>query len=189
MSFNLILSYICHICNEDFNTFLALHAHTRKKHDSLPQVYCPCGSTLTSRAQIQLHKKIHNSTKFFSCNDCEKVYSHQQSLHNHIKKFHSNVKRPFICSKCNKKFDTEKKLKTHSLIHLPDDKKLIYSCPMDDCDRKFSKSVNVQAHIKAIHMKDKPYLCSFCGKNFRCDKILKNDKNIFKYIFSALKVP
>lgn len=113
----------------------------------------------------------------FSCKQCDKMYSHQQSLHNHMKKIHPELdKTTFMCSECSKRFDSEKKLKVHEQVHLPDDKKLIHPCPY--CDKKFTKSVNVQAHVRSIHQLERPFLCSDCGKNFSTKGALKEHQII-----------
>ena len=82
-----------------------------------------------------------NKKNNFRCKHCEKVYFHQQSLHNHVKKNHQEPEKLFMCPQCPKHFDSEKKLKTHESVHLPDEKKMIHPCPY--CDKKFTKNVNV----------------------------------------------
>lgn len=84
-----------------------------------------------------------------------------------MKKVHRNLtndedRMMFPCKNCSKQFDTERKLKAHEQVHLPDDKKIVHSCPY--CEKLFTKSVNVQAHIRSIHKQERPYLCSDCGK-------------------------
>jgi uncharacterized Zn-finger protein len=82
------------------------------------------------------------------------------------------------CKKCPKTMTSVRKMKMHEQVHLPDDKKLIYPCPYAECDKKFSKSVNIQAHVKAIHAKERPYLCSNCGKSFSTKGALKEHQII-----------
>lgn len=117
--------------------------------------------------------------KELKCQKCDKVYSHQQSLQNHLKKCHGEQKGiHFMCSHCDRSFNSERKLKLHQQVHLPEEEKLIHPCPISDCDRKFTKSVNVQAHIKSVHVKERPYLCSNCGKNFSTKGALKEHQII-----------
>ena len=78
---------------------------------------------------------------------------------------------PFVCSKCPKRFATESKVKVHELVHLPKSLKMVHPCPY--CDKKFSKAVNVQAHVRAIHIGDRPFICEECGKSFGTKGALK----------------
>ncbi|KAL7049161.1 hypothetical protein ACKWTF_003617 [Chironomus riparius] len=173
------LDFSCHICNEEFKSFFGLYSHVRKIHDSIPQVQCSCGEILHSRMQINSHKKLHSLDNSYKCHMCDKVYSHHQSLQNHVKKTHAEQEcKAFICSRCSREFDSERKLKLHEQVHLPDDRKLIHPCPFIECDKKFSKSVNVQAHIKSVHIKERPFLCSHCGKNFSTKGALKEHQII-----------
>lgn len=112
-----------------------------------------------------------------SCKQCDKVYSHQQSLYNHVRKLHPEpFKSLFMCAECPKRFDTERKLKIHEQVHLPNDKKYTVNCPF--CEKKFTKSVNVQAHIRSIHQMERPFLCSDCGKDFSTKGALKEHQII-----------
>lgn len=133
-----------------------------------------------------------NDLCFLSCSQCDNRYSHQQSLHAHVKRAHPE----FVCKICPKKFDNEKSLKVHEQVHLPDDKKFKVNCPY--CDKKFTKNVNVQAHIKSIHQMERPFLwwvygfsrnfpqtfsnsfahSSDCGKDFSTKGALKEHQII-----------
>ncbi|GAB0095751.1 Zinc finger C2H2 superfamily [Sergentomyia squamirostris] len=98
------------------------------------------------------------------CKICSKHYSRRYLLEEHMRTKHTNEEMPFVCSKCPKRFSSEKKVKVHEAIHLPESEKLIHPCPY--CDKKFSKMVNVQAHVRAVHIGDRPFICEECGKSF-----------------------
>ncbi|XP_059616276.1 zinc finger protein 271-like [Phlebotomus argentipes] len=98
------------------------------------------------------------------CTVCNKRYSRRYLLEEHVREKHCKQEMPFVCSKCPKRFSTEKKVRIHEVIHLPESEKLIHPCPY--CDKKFSKTVNVQAHVRAIHIGDRPFICEECGKSF-----------------------
>lgn len=53
---------------------------------------------------------------------------------------------------------------------------MIHPCPY--CEKKFTKSVNVQAHVKSIHHQERPFLCSDCGKSFSSKGALKEHQII-----------
>jgi uncharacterized Zn-finger protein len=55
---------------------------------------------------------------------------------------------------------------------------MIHPCPFSDCDKKFTKSVNVHSHVKTVHVKERPFLCSDCGKNFGTKGALKEHQII-----------
>uniref|UniRef100_A0A1B0CRH4 C2H2-type domain-containing protein n=2 Tax=Lutzomyia longipalpis TaxID=7200 RepID=A0A1B0CRH4_LUTLO len=99
-----------------------------------------------------------------ACDICSKRYSRRYLLEEHVREKHCKLEMPFVCSKCPKRFSSEKKVKVHEAIHLPEAEKLIHPCPY--CDKKFSKTVNVQAHVRAIHIGDRPFICEECGKSF-----------------------
>ena len=84
---------------------------------------------------------------------------------------HPKSENPFSCPKCPKRFPSLTKLQRHEIVHLPDELKLIHPCQF--CDKRFSKLVNVQAHIRAIHTGDRPFICEECGKSFVAKGALK----------------
>jgi hypothetical protein len=42
----------------------------------------------------------------------------------------------------------------------------IYKCPIDSCTKFYSTSENMKLHYKTIHLKLKPYKCTFCDSAF-----------------------
>lgn len=128
-------------------------------------------------------KNIFNFLKMiFRCKFCGKVYSHQQSLLNHVRKSHPKMDQSdFTCSSCPKSFENEKKLRVHEQVHQPHGRKFSSCCPY--CDKKFTKSVNVQAHIRSVHLNARPFLCCDCGKNFSTKGALKEHQIIHSDTF------
>lgn len=140
------------------------------------------GGIKNHATRMRIFKDPNKISSSLSCKQCDKVYAHQQSLHNHTKKSHpESEKLSFLCSQCPKSFDSEKKLKVHEQVHMPDDKKMIHPCPY--CEKRFTKSVNVQAHVRSIHQMERPFLCSDCGKNFSTKGALKEHQIIHSDIY------
>lgn len=105
---------------------------------------------------------------------CKAVFDKKQLFDTHMREHHPDAENPFICSKCPKNFPTLRRLHIHEAIHLPDDQKYVHPCEF--CDKRFSKLVNVQAHIRAIHTGDRPFICEECGKSFVAKGGLKEHK-------------
>ncbi|XP_055682113.1 zinc finger protein weckle-like [Lutzomyia longipalpis] len=117
------------------------------------------------KAKKQHRSKRPPKTKFNICEICSKVYSRRALLNVHIRDKHTEEGLPYACSQCPKRFVTEKKLKVHETIHLPEEEKYIHPCSF--CGKKFRTVENLQAHVRAMHVRDKPYVCEECGKSFR----------------------
>lgn len=108
----------------------------------------------------------------FSCILCNLDFPIKRDYTSHTEeKHHMNENHQFVCSECSKSFLSLRKLKRHFAVHLPDEVKLNQTCPY--CDKKFSKRVNVQAHIRAIHLCERPFVCEECGKSFQTKGALK----------------
>lgn len=95
-----------------------------------------------------------------------------------MKNYHDETTKVLLlCTQCPKQFDGQKKLRSHLTTH----EKKMFSC--NYCEKKFTKSVNVQAHIKSIHQLEKNFLCSNCGKNFSTKGALKEHQIIHQNIY------
>ncbi|XP_063700733.1 zinc finger protein weckle-like [Culicoides brevitarsis] len=117
--------------------------------------------------------KPKTDQKKFECEVCQKSYSRRQTLEEHVRLKHGSEQDfKFHCEICQRKFISEKKLKQHSISHLPANEKMVHPCP--HCDKKFTKSVNVVAHIKAVHIGLRPFICESCGRPFQSKGALKD---------------
>ncbi|XP_065086208.1 zinc finger protein 718-like [Ochlerotatus camptorhynchus] len=106
------------------------------------------------------------------CDTCDTSFRTRSLYVLHLQNKHPDSKElSFACSACPKRFPSERKAKLHESVHLPSDQKLVHACKY--CDKKFSKLVNVQAHIKAVHIGERPYICEECGKAFGTKGALK----------------
>uniref|UniRef100_A0A336MQT5 CSON005192 protein n=1 Tax=Culicoides sonorensis TaxID=179676 RepID=A0A336MQT5_CULSO len=127
----------------------------------------------TDDNNIEEKPKIEKISSKFECEVCNKSYSRRQTLEEHLRLKHGSEKDlKFQCDKCQRKFISEKKLKQHSISHLPANEKMVHPCKY--CDKKFTKSVNVIAHIKAVHIGLRPFICESCGKSFQSKGALKD---------------
>lgn len=103
---------------------------------------------------------IYVNSIFFcicSCPICNSNIENKRLLDAHMRQNHPNDENPFGCTKCSKRFGSIMKLKRHESVHLPEELKLTHQCSM--CPKRFSKLVNVQAHIRAIHTGERSFIC------------------------------
>ncbi|XP_053695931.1 zinc finger protein weckle-like [Sabethes cyaneus] len=117
----------------------------------------------SKRIEIVRQDLEDNTEIGIQCESCEKTFRTRSLYVYHLQSKHPDSRElAFSCSLCPKRFPSEKKAKLHEYVHLPKDKKVLHPC--DFCDKKFSQLVNVQAHIKAVHIGERPYICEECGK-------------------------
>ncbi len=76
-----------------------------------------------------------------------------------------NQKDIYICSfdNCGKKFKYKWILDRHMNSHFCFK---LFKCEYVGCDKAYKSKENLNLHIKNIHLKVKPYQCSFCSSRF-----------------------
>lgn len=126
-------------------------------------------------AEVNPRSKVRSkavSAKRVRCEECDRSFVTRSMYVLHLQSKHPDSDElRYQCSMCPKRFSSEKKAKQHEAVHLPSDQKMVHPC--NYCDKKFSKLVNVQAHIKAVHIGERPYVCEECGKAFGTKGALK----------------
>jgi len=63
-----------------------------------------------------------------------------------------------------------------------------YSCPYQNCDRKFSQTGQVKLHIESDH-KGKRLECEICGRSFKCKGELNRHKKKTHSVKNYEQVP
>ena len=98
-----------------------ISTHNKKEKEMFP---CKiCNKKLSSSCYLKEHiKRMHENKERLRCDDCESTFANKQSLMSHISKVHLGIR--YNCDICEHKSTTKNALKTHKLIHLPDDQKL-----------------------------------------------------------------
>jgi len=138
-----------------------------------------------TRETLSLHKRAHNEQNWYSCSQCDKRFSHHQSLSRHMNVHSSKYKctecgkcfkgsnaltvhmrshsgeKPFECSLCSKRFTTSSNLVQHRRHHSGDES--LYKCHL--CGKAFIESESLSTHMR-VHVGDELYKCSFCEKSF-----------------------
>jgi uncharacterized Zn-finger protein len=84
------------------------------------------------------------------CNVCCKVFREKSKLDRHML-VHTGEK-PFPCEFCGKCFSVDYNLRTHLRVHTGEKP---FQCTFENCDKRFTQSGNLKAHIVAWHSQKK----------------------------------
>lgn len=78
--------------------------------------------------------------------------------------------KPFACSICGKKFNSNGSCKKHEKIHLRAEESVPMEC--SHCGKMFDDMQDFRQHMKT-HDGAKPYRCKICGRSFGFEAVLK----------------
>ncbi|XP_069835724.1 oocyte zinc finger protein XlCOF22-like isoform X2 [Dendropsophus ebraccatus] len=132
------------------------HEEIRKKKRSFS---CnECNKTYTHKSHLVQHQRVHTGEKPYSCEACDKCFSRKSHLVEH-QRTHSG-KKPFSCSECGKCFSKKSNLIQHKRSHTGEKP---FSC--SECGRCFTVKGNLERHQRT-HRDERLFSCSECGKFF-----------------------
>ena len=166
----------CSQCGLLSSSHLANQEHWRSAHPGDEVIYtcnededdCKFSTPDVQSMKNHLREHLFKLGKIGQCEFCAKFVP-KNHLSNHIKLVHE-LQKTFECKTCQKRFKTESILRTHELIHQPDDARYRFSCHV--CGQRFTQRGNLDTHLK-IHMGLKPYKCDSCEKAFTTSSGLK----------------
>uniref|UniRef100_A0A182K8F4 Uncharacterized protein n=1 Tax=Anopheles christyi TaxID=43041 RepID=A0A182K8F4_9DIPT len=95
----------------------------------------------------------------YVCSTCSKMFQSYNSLKVH-EPVHTGAKA-YICETCGKRFSGPSNLWQHRLTHSEERQ---YRCKQ--CPKVFKRKGGLSQHVRAIHMKIKPYQCGTCGHEY-----------------------
>ncbi|XP_065163488.1 zinc finger protein 34-like [Atheta coriaria] len=149
----------CELCDKLFSTKQNLDVHHKAVHNNTKPYACDkCDKQFPYFSSYKNHLLQHVS-KTHACDQCEKVFSHPSSLVYHRETEHNNG-RKFVCNKCKKSFKHKQLLLRHQLVHTSERP---FSCT--ECKGAFKTRANLINHI-ATHTKEKKFFCTECGLCF-----------------------
>lgn len=190
--------HACHICGKRFISSSSMRIHI-VSHSGEKKYQCNiCEKRLKSLCALKKHRIcMHISEKPHACDKCGATFSFSKSLANHMKSKHSELSgtceqcnrhfinlgehmmvhtglRPFECQTCNKKFTTKRNLSLHSMRHLNASK---YACTYEKCSAAFCTQMQLEYHVKKIHVRSFTDFCPMCSKGFyRISDVTKHVK-------------
>jgi KRAB domain-containing zinc finger protein len=156
-----------------------------------------CDYATNIKKGLQIHKNVHDSNrKRFKCNQCNKKYSHRNTLDIHVK---SHLEPQFECKECGKMFQSKGKRKCHfESVHMEKTVKcdecpkmfttigrknshiknahVFTSLKCNQCPKKFKTPTGLRQHISSIH-EEITYNCKLCSSVFNLPSNLKRHIN------------
>jgi len=141
---------------------------------------------------------VHKRPKEHLCSFCGKSFTQKYVLVKHLK---AHIDRPHQCSMCNRRFDSEEKLKIH---HKGQHEGRLRRYQCGDCPKAFLTMQHLKSHVLS-HNQEKNFTCGICSQRFihadtlrrhmvrkhiksqtfKCDKCPKEYK--FKYVLQLHK--
>ena len=108
----------------------------------------------------------------FTCETCQRSFSHKCNLTRHIKSIHDHIN--FKCTFCDKSFNQKSNLETH--IKTVHNRIKAFECNVCDCN--FSTKGSLSRHIKIVHDKVRDFECNICHKRFSRKSNLQSHINL-----------
>ncbi|KAF3445451.1 hypothetical protein FNV43_RR10627 [Rhamnella rubrinervis] len=166
-------------CKSEFSIKGNVKRHVEELHDEdnpstsyedQKQYECQetgCGKVFRFASRLRKHEDSHVKldTVEALCSEpgCMKLFTNEQCLMAHLQSCHQHI----TCEICGTK-QLRKNIKRHLRTHEEKDSIEKIKCNYKGCDHSFSNKSNLQQHVKAVHLKQKRFACSFpgCGMRF-----------------------
>jgi general transcription factor IIIA len=176
--------YACAICLLTFKKKSLLQAHSFVHTGVLPFECEDCEERFLKKFQLTRHARKHASakpsqTQVFMCDhdDCGELLFSLQEKDEHLRDAHGvDIKqeeekkrvtgRELRCLVCNHTFGRIQNLRSHLRTHFEAlDERKLHACPMEACDKAYTKKSNLMAHYNAVHdpVKSRRFQCPYAG--------------------------
>ncbi|KAG2994396.1 hypothetical protein PC128_g4697 [Phytophthora cactorum] len=191
---NVNLPFECSECLKGFKKKSELQAHSYVHTGVLPFECEDCGERFLKRFWLTRHQRKHEAnkeadTQVYVC-DCGEICFDEDELNTHKQTEHGNEEGKdavdgaketpaHMCLVCDQTFARKQYLRAHLRTHFEslDDRKQ-YTCPMDGCNKSYTRKSNLMTHYNAVHdkRKSKRFACprEGCTARFGYKTVLKH---------------
>ena len=164
--------FVCELCNKGFMEKNVLKSHRLKIHKvdkngqaCMPKekknVNCPICNKVVRQYGLKEHLAIHDSSRQYQCQSCEKSFVQKQALAYHVKRVHEKDLK-FVCNVCDYKFVRVGDLNFHMKKH---DAGYYVSRTCDICGKVLCNEQSYKDHV-ATHASEKTVKCNSCDLMF-----------------------
>ena len=109
--------YKCSVCVKSFSRSCDLRRHERYIHSNVrPHLCSYCGKPFKTVTEVAQHVQVHTGAKPYSCRHCSECFGRHLQLTTHLLKSHDEGTW-FTCYICQKKFSLNGSLKQHMQRH------------------------------------------------------------------------
>ncbi|XP_068344526.1 transcription factor IIIA-like [Pyrus communis] len=145
-----------------------------------------CGKVFQFASKLRKHENsyVHLDSVEAFCSEpgCMQYFTNEQCFKAHILSSHQHV----TCEICGSK-KLKRNIKRHLLAHkggVPAVERI--KCSYNGCLQTFSTKSNLTQHVKAVHLEDKPFVCSFsgCGMRFAYKHVRDNHEKTGRHVYA-----
>ena len=121
-----------------------------------------------SKSALNAHiKRVHEKTKDFQCNACQKCFYNRQERDSHQETHYDE--RNYTCDICGMAFKSQPRMQKHRNVqHVL---KFKFECLMEGCQQKFKIREALKRHILGSHSNQNCYYCSLCPETFLSEMV------------------
>ncbi|KAG0726607.1 Zinc finger protein 41 [Chionoecetes opilio] len=149
--------FLCTVCGKTFTQKISLQYHHIYVHNGERKAACPhCDYRAPDKAKLSVHLRTHSKLRPFVCELCKATFKFRSTYRSHVAR-HTNSGN-YVCSQCNKAFTMASELREHRRIH---GQERPFVCPL--CAMTFKQKKQLRVHHRAVHLRDKRYVCEVCG--------------------------
>ncbi|XP_077295368.1 uncharacterized protein LOC143917660 [Arctopsyche grandis] len=181
---NIVKSFICEICSQEFSDELSLKDH-QEVHTTKMFRCDYCEREFINNDILKFHKLTHKKDTGdksaeestlkdeVTCNICNETFESKACLTEHINLKHKRINTgPFKCKTCSKLFKNERELEIHNVdSHMNEEEEDEHKCVV--CSRVFRQYYSLKRHMTS-HPGAKTFKCKICSKSFMYKSVYKS---------------